>query len=205
MIPFVDFDTNGDGEPDYETYATYLPGTDVLVAATYDLNDPDQTTVDVQPVNFNYGDVDTNVFDTNVLTLPVSKKLVGLNSGRRKPITYTVGTYDPWAGEDIDDSDAVSFDVGKPALRTGARCTATRAASRSTTPPRDRHRSRRWCCTCTVPTASGPRCSRCPGRRRRTPPSADRHERRSGPQPRSASGVRCVPPSVKLAGSSQRS
>ena len=118
VVPYVDFDTNGDGDPDYETYATYLPGTDVLVAETYDLNDPDQTTVDVQPVNFNYGDVDTNVFDTNVLTLPVSKKLVGLNSGHA-PITYTVGTYDPWAGEDIDDSDEVSFDVGKPALRTG--------------------------------------------------------------------------------------
>ena len=82
VVPYVDFDTNGDGEPDYETYATYLPGTDVLVAETYDLNDPDFATVDVQPVNFNYGDVDTNVFDTNVLTLPVSKKLVGLNNGR---------------------------------------------------------------------------------------------------------------------------
>ena len=117
VVPYVDFDTTGDGAADYETYVTYLPGTDVMVAETYDLNDPDFTTVDVQPVNFNYGDVDTNVFDTNVLTLPVSKKLVGLNSGRA-PITYTVGTYDPNVGEDIDDSDTVSFDAGKPALRT---------------------------------------------------------------------------------------
>ena len=117
VVPYVDFDTNADGQPDYETYATYLPGTDVMVAETYDLNDPDFATVDVQPVNFNYGDVDTNVFDTNVLTLPVSRKLVGLNNGRA-PITYTVGTYDPLVGEDIDDSDEVSFDVGKPAVRT---------------------------------------------------------------------------------------
>ena len=96
---------------------TYLPGTDVLVAETYDLNDPDLTTVDVQPVNFRYGDEDTNVFDTNVLTLPVTKKLVGLNKSQA-PITYTVGTYDPYVGEDIDDSESVAFDAGKPALQT---------------------------------------------------------------------------------------
>jgi hypothetical protein len=115
--PYVDFDTDGDGASDYETFVTYLPGTDVLVAETYDLNDPDLTTLDVQPVNFSYGDVDTNVFDTNVLTLPVTKKLIGLNKAKA-PITYRVGTYDPNAGEDIDDSDAVRFDAGTSALRT---------------------------------------------------------------------------------------
>ena len=115
--PYVDFDTTGDGEADFETYLTYLAGTDVLVAETYDLNDPDMRMVDRQPVNFDYGDVDTNVFDTNVLTLPVLKQKVGLNKARA-PISYTVGTYDPLVGKDIDDSDTVSFDAAKPALST---------------------------------------------------------------------------------------
>ena len=164
VVPYVDFDTTGDGEPDYETYVTYLPGTDVLVAETYDLNDPDSTTVDVQPVNFNYGDVDTNVFDTNVLTLPVSKKLVGLNE--------RTGT-DHLHGRDL-----------RPVRRRGHRRQRRRSAStpgsrrcstakpavrrpgrrrRSTTRPRDRHPVEALVLHLHgADERSGPRCSRCP-------------------------------------------
>ena len=38
-IPFVDIDTNGDGTADFETFATRLTDTDLLVASTVDLED----------------------------------------------------------------------------------------------------------------------------------------------------------------------
>jgi hypothetical protein len=115
--PYVDFDTTGDGEADYETYVAYGPATDVLLAVTYDLNDPDFTTVDVQPLNFKYGDVDTNVFDTNVLMMPVLKSALTLR-GTSKPISYTVGMFSAYTGEDIDTVGPVAFNVGNPTLRT---------------------------------------------------------------------------------------
>ncbi len=112
--PYVDFDTTGDGEADYETFVTRGTATDVMLAVTIELTD--FTEVDVQPVNFNYGDVDTNVFDTNVLTLPVLKSALTLR-GTSKPISYTVGTFSGYTGEDIDTVGPVAFNVGNPTLR----------------------------------------------------------------------------------------
>jgi len=71
-VPFVDIDTNGDGKPDFESYVTKATSTDVLLVNTVDLNKPGLPTVDVQAVNGQFGDVDTNVFDTNVIVLTVS-------------------------------------------------------------------------------------------------------------------------------------
>ena len=82
--PFVDIDTTGDGTPDFETYVTKATSTDVLLAVTVALT-PGFPTVDVQAVNGQLGDVDTNVFDTNVLTLPVSLAALGIDAERRQP------------------------------------------------------------------------------------------------------------------------
>ncbi|WP_410574121.1 S8 family serine peptidase [Amycolatopsis sp. cmx-4-61] len=89
--PFVDIDTTGDGQPDFETYVTKATATDVLLANTVALK-PGFPTVDVQAVNGQLGDVDTNVFDTNVLTLPVSLAALGIDaSADSHRISYTVG------------------------------------------------------------------------------------------------------------------
>ncbi len=117
LIPYVDYDVTGDGAPDFETYAQTAPASDVLLAVTVDLNDPAADPVDIQPVNFNLGDVDTNVFDTDVLTLPVSKKAIGVGASST-PITYTVGTFNAVAGSDTDTVGPVAFDAGTPALAT---------------------------------------------------------------------------------------
>ncbi len=117
LQPFVDFDTTGDGNPDYETYVQHAPGTDVLLSITVDLNDPDFSVVDEQPVNFNWGDVDTNVYDTNVLLLPVSKALIELGGNDSQAISYTVGTFDYLSGI-VDQVGPVSFDAGTPRLST---------------------------------------------------------------------------------------
>ncbi|MGZ4582030.1 MAG: S8 family serine peptidase [Nocardioidaceae bacterium] len=121
ITPYVDYDTNADGRPDYETYVANYPGdgsTDVLTAVTVDL--AAGSAVDVEPVNFNWGDVDTNVFDTNVLLLPVAKDAIGAASTGSHPITYQVGTFDGASGSDLDDSPLVSYDAGTPAVQVSA-------------------------------------------------------------------------------------
>ena len=121
-IPFVDIDTTGDGAPDFEAYATKQTGTDVWVVNTVDLNAEDFPTVDVQPLNGQFGDVDTNAFDTNVALLPVSVSALGIDpNAASHPITYTVGTtgyYTAPGNEDglIDAVDApMTFDALAPA------------------------------------------------------------------------------------------
>ncbi|MGH3993269.1 MAG: peptidase S8, partial [Pseudonocardiaceae bacterium] len=91
-IPFVDIDTTGDGIPDFEVVVMKPDGTDVLVAATVDLRAPEMPTVEMLPVNGQFGDVDTGVFDTNVVLLPVSLNALGIDpAATTAPISYTVG------------------------------------------------------------------------------------------------------------------
>jgi hypothetical protein len=89
-VPFVDIDTDRDGTPDFETFATKPAGTDVLVAQTVDLATGDL--VAVEPVNGLFGDVDANVFDTNVVVLPVRLADLGMDPGADSArLSYTVG------------------------------------------------------------------------------------------------------------------
>ncbi|MBB3661489.1 subtilisin family serine protease [Prauserella sediminis] len=117
-IPYVHTDTDGDGEADYETYAMPMPSTDVLVAQTVRLSDG--STVDLQPVNGQFGDVDTNTFDSNVAVLPVSLGALGIDpSDDSHEISYTVGVSgfygDPETG-DVDRIDEpIAFDPLNPA------------------------------------------------------------------------------------------
>ncbi|WP_027946243.1 S8 family serine peptidase [Amycolatopsis taiwanensis] len=92
-IPFVDIDVNGDGRPDFESFVTKATGTDLLLVNTVDLNKPGFPSVDVEAVNAELGDVDTNVFDTNVIVLPVSLTALGIDpAAASHRISYTVGT-----------------------------------------------------------------------------------------------------------------
>jgi hypothetical protein len=120
VIPFVDYDVDGDDNPDFETYAFNIPdddgsGTDVLTAVTVDY--ANGAVVDVQPVNFNFGDVDTNVFDTDVLMLPVSKGALGLGDQGSHPIAYAAAT--DVDGFLVDDTGIIEYDAGTPDLATG--------------------------------------------------------------------------------------
>ncbi len=117
LIPYVDFDTNGDGKPDYETYVQNYPSSDVLLANTVDL--ATGNVVDQEPVNFEFGNVDTNVFDNNVVVMPVALSAVNLpTNGTSAPIRYKAGTYNANTGSDIDDVGPVSYNAGKPAFQT---------------------------------------------------------------------------------------
>jgi hypothetical protein len=119
VVPYVDIDTTGDGTPDYEVVATYYDATDVPVSELFDYATGDL--VDLEPINLNWGDVDTNVDDTDTLLIPVWPAAIGVKDGATSfPITYAVGTAGSYTSGDIDDSTAVSYDVLDPAISVGS-------------------------------------------------------------------------------------
>lgn len=121
-VPFVDIDTTGDGLPDFETYVTKPAGTDVLLAATVDLNAEGAPVVDTRPVNGRFGDVDTNVSDTDVILLPVSLTALGIDpAAESAPVSYTAGIAGYYTGPGdtdgvIDSIGPRRFDAARPGL-----------------------------------------------------------------------------------------
>lgn len=130
-VPFVDIDVTGDGVADFKTYVDKPADTDVLLVSTVAL-DPDGTVktkpdktpvvVDVQALNGRLGDVDTNVFDTSVMVLPVGIQALGLDpTADSAPITFSVGvsgvyTAPAATSDTIDSLDDMSFDATAPAF-----------------------------------------------------------------------------------------
>jgi subtilisin family serine protease len=111
LTPYVDFDTDGDDVPDYEIYVTNLgAGTsDLLVAETVDYNTGE--VVDDELLNNVDGSVDTNVWDTNVVLLPVDPSLLDISA----PITYTAGVFNGYTGltPDVVSADS-AYDTTAP-------------------------------------------------------------------------------------------
>ncbi|WP_132121504.1 S8 family peptidase [Actinocrispum wychmicini] len=122
-VPYVDMDTDGDGKADFEAIVTKLTGTDVWVVNTVDLTKPGHPSVARVPLNGLLGDVDTDVFDTNVAVLPVPLKAIGIDPTKASArITYTVGVAGFYTapGDDtglVDRIQPVTFDPLKPGLR----------------------------------------------------------------------------------------
>ncbi|MGH3621244.1 MAG: S8 family serine peptidase [Sciscionella sp.] len=121
-IPSVDIDVDGDGKADYETSVGKLKASDVLVANTVDLNADGKPTVDTEPINGQLGDVDTNVFDTNVLVMPVLLSAIGIDPSKSSaPISYTVKIdgYYTAPGDDVGPIDSVSTPLKYNPLKPG--------------------------------------------------------------------------------------
>jgi subtilisin family serine protease len=125
MTPYVDVDTGGSAAPDIElvveNFATAQGRTDVLLVDTFDLHTGDL--LDTEPVNFNLGDVDTNVFDTNVVMLPVDLTWIATHggpdlTGADAPISYSAHTFNGFTGADQDATDDATFNVGQPGIST---------------------------------------------------------------------------------------
>lgn len=118
-IPFVDIDVDGDGTPDFETFVTRLEATDLLLVETVDLNSGD--VVDLELANNITSDVDANVFDTNVISLPVFLSSLGIDPTKEAShrITYQAGVAGFYTAPDdslIDLTDVASYDPLKPGL-----------------------------------------------------------------------------------------
>ncbi|MCS7478835.1 S8 family serine peptidase [Umezawaea endophytica] len=124
--PEISIDTTGDGQADFTTVVAKPKDANGSVKADHWLartRSADGTVVDEQPVNGQYGDVDTNVMDTDVVVLPVALTALGIDpAGASHRITYTVATdgiYTAPGNEDgvIDQiGTPMSFDPLKPGL-----------------------------------------------------------------------------------------
>ncbi|MBD5786181.1 S8 family serine peptidase [Cellulosimicrobium terreum] len=121
-IPAVEVDVDSDGSADFEVAAIkYDAETDLTLAATFTLKDwtaPDGTpyeagdNVDLQPVNSVWGNVDTSVFDSNVVVIPVGIGSLGIEPGDVP--TFQVLTYSPYSSSSDQLVDATSTFTGDP-------------------------------------------------------------------------------------------
>ncbi|WGW12676.1 S8 family serine peptidase [Saxibacter everestensis] len=123
-VPVVTIDTNRDRKPDYQAQATAVTGIDTVIVQVNKLN-PDGSLGDTTsqlPLNGQWGDVDTNVFDTNVATLPVPLAAIGLDGSKTAPFNYTVETYTSYPTKDgdpsglLDKTKSRTFDPVNPSL-----------------------------------------------------------------------------------------
>ncbi len=116
VLPVIDIDLDGDGVDDRQTVVQKLnEATDVTVQLTYDLSTGEL--VDAQPVNGFFGDVDTTVFDNNVMVAPLNLADVGITPGLTP--TLRVWTYSQYAadpGRQVDAVEPFTVDPFAPAL-----------------------------------------------------------------------------------------
>lgn len=125
-IPAVEVDVDSDGSADFEVAVIkYDAETDLTLAATFTLKDwtaPDGTeyeagdNVDLQAVNSVWGDVDTSVFDNNVVVVPVGIGSLGIAEGDVP--TFQVLTYSPYsqaADQLVDATETFTADPYDPA------------------------------------------------------------------------------------------
>ncbi|WP_353708409.1 S8 family serine peptidase [Cellulosimicrobium sp. ES-005] len=121
-IPAVEVDVDSDGTADFEVAAIkYNSETDLTLAATFTLKDwtaPDGTeyeagdNVDLQPINSVWGNVDTSVFDNNVVVIPVGIGSLGIEEGDVP--TFQVLTYSPYSQAADQLVDATETFTGDP-------------------------------------------------------------------------------------------
>lgn len=116
VYPVIDIDVDGDTVPEFETIVWKIAEeTDLTVAETYTVVDGALgDLVDIELVNGLTADVETTVFDNNVLLAPVWLGALGLEPGQTP--TFTVLTVSPAVpGSLIDVAPSFTFDPFAPA------------------------------------------------------------------------------------------
>jgi subtilisin family serine protease len=122
ITPYVDIDTDGDDFPDVELYAQNYSSaqgrTDVLMVFTVDYKTG--ALLDIEPANFLQWNVDTDVYDTNVIMLPVDLLYLADGgpdlTGPDAEINYWAGTFNGYTGHDQDRTGEIAYNVGSPNL-----------------------------------------------------------------------------------------
>jgi subtilisin family serine protease len=105
VLPVIDIDRNGDGVYDTETVVEKLSSAvDVTVQVTSDLSTG--AVLDVEPINGYFGDVDTTVFDNNVVVVPINLASAGITPGTTPSVH--VWTYSPYASDPSGQLDSVA-------------------------------------------------------------------------------------------------
>ncbi|RYV51539.1 S8 family serine peptidase [Pengzhenrongella frigida] len=114
VVPIIDTDVDGDGTPDLQTVVQkYSAEVDFTTAQTYSAATGEL--LEEVPVNGVFADVDTTVFDSNVLVVPMSLAL-GFTPG--VAATFSVWTYSGYAPDPsglLDQVEPFSVDPYAPA------------------------------------------------------------------------------------------
>jgi len=99
-IPVIDIDIDQDGTPDLETLIwKYSADTDLTVVETYEIVESGGglalgDLLDLSPANGLWADVDTSVFDSNVVVAPINLDAVGISDEDTPSFeVYTVSSY----------------------------------------------------------------------------------------------------------------
>lgn len=101
MLPVIDIDVDGDGTDDIETVVQKLDDSaDVTVAATFDFETGD--VLGIELVNEFAGDVESGIFDNNVLVAPIPLSAIPAGSTPK----VHVWTFSGYAGNDTNVLDA---------------------------------------------------------------------------------------------------
>jgi hypothetical protein len=122
MTPYVDIDADGDDFPDVELYAQNYSSdqgrTDVMMVFTVDYKTGDL--LDIEPANLLQWNVDTDVYDTNVIMLPVDLAFLADGgpdlTGPDTTINYWAATANGYTGHDQDRTGEISYNVSDPNL-----------------------------------------------------------------------------------------
>ena len=85
----------------------------------------------MEPVNGLFGSLDSNVFDTNTMLLPMDLALVADTGGPDLTGPHAAdqlrgGTFNGYTGDDQDHTSSANFNVGSPDLSTDGISGATR-------------------------------------------------------------------------------
>ena len=104
IVPVIDTDVDGDGVYDYETYVwKYAADMDLTTVETYDLNTG--RAVDIWTANGIDLPLDSSVFDSNVMVVPMSLAALGVDAGETP--TFAVAMFSPYEGTSGGFVDAV--------------------------------------------------------------------------------------------------
>lgn len=115
-IPVIDIDLDGDGVADLQTAVQrFNADNDVTVAATFDLSTGDA--VSLQAVNGLWGDVDSTVFDNNVLIAPIPLSLFEPGSTPEFTV-WTFSAFAPTGDNVVDVAEPFTYDPFAPAVWT---------------------------------------------------------------------------------------
>ncbi|MCC3283263.1 S8 family peptidase [Arthrobacter caoxuetaonis] len=120
----VEIDTNKDGKTDFIVVTGRAADLDLVLVSTYRLNpDGSSTLVDQTGANGLLGNMDSNTFDTNAVTFPVSVAALGLDPAAESlPLQYKVVTWSLYNVDEtgttvpVDSTDFIEFDAANPAL-----------------------------------------------------------------------------------------
>jgi len=119
----IDIDTNGDKTPDAFLFNTTLAGQDVFVS---ELDDASGNVLDLELINARAGDLDTALYDSDTIVLPVLLGALPGVSAAHPRISYGVETYTAFSDNAIDSvgvnpdtgllTTPISLDIFRPGL-----------------------------------------------------------------------------------------